>query len=366
MKSDDKSILEIPSLTGLRFIGAAWVAIFHLQDKIYEAIPFSAQFKPLLNQGYKGVFLFFILSGFIIWHNYGSAGFFANKRKVAKFFWRRIARLWPVNVLTLILAIPILYISVNKYNNWGVSVPPWYSVSGWLQNLTMLAQLANSQVVYQWNQPAWSLSGEMFVYLLFPIATLLLMPLLLVKINLKIVYSLICIGLLCLSWNDALKDAPYAWLINLSLTFLSGIMLKLSAPSNLRLINFIASLQPLFLCLVILACYLNTPRLLDINLVLLVMSLSYSKGPVSLLLRTRIFSILGQSSYSLYMIHWVIFSYGSLALVEFKVTERIYLQIYVVLVIAATIFSSWVIWKFYEVPMRKVMNSLFERAWASK
>jgi len=129
--------LDIPALTGLRIVAALWVVLFHFSNTIYIAWPFSLNFKPVLSQGYNGVPLFFLLSGYIIWHNYGSPDILAPRNYVS-FLWKRMARLWPVNLLTAIFAIFILYRQVYTYHNWGAAVPKWFSILGWFKSAFML------------------------------------------------------------------------------------------------------------------------------------------------------------------------------------------------------------------------------------
>jgi peptidoglycan/LPS O-acetylase OafA/YrhL len=52
-----RPVKVISGLTGLRGIGAAWVVLFHLQQ---------GSEIPVLDVGYMGVDLFFILSGFVL------------------------------------------------------------------------------------------------------------------------------------------------------------------------------------------------------------------------------------------------------------------------------------------------------------
>jgi peptidoglycan/LPS O-acetylase OafA/YrhL len=62
--------LELKPLTSARFVGAAWVALYHFPE-IFEAFPFLDFVRPLISNGNYGVTFFFILSGFLIQHNYG-------------------------------------------------------------------------------------------------------------------------------------------------------------------------------------------------------------------------------------------------------------------------------------------------------
>lgn len=65
----------LPSLTALRGIAALWVVLFHMDVIVYyrdlgPLLPH--EWSGLITQGYLWVDFFFILSGFIICHIYGS------------------------------------------------------------------------------------------------------------------------------------------------------------------------------------------------------------------------------------------------------------------------------------------------------
>ena len=80
-------VRDIPALTGLRGIAALWVVFFHLEYG--SAI-------PIIEKGYLGVDIFFILSGFILMHAY--SGPKSNKFGYTRFIKARIARVYPLIV----------------------------------------------------------------------------------------------------------------------------------------------------------------------------------------------------------------------------------------------------------------------------
>ena len=61
-----------------------------------------------ISRGYLAVDLFFMLSGFVLSHVYGltfGAEFTWNDRRL--FLWSRLARIYPVHVVTLIMLLPL-------------------------------------------------------------------------------------------------------------------------------------------------------------------------------------------------------------------------------------------------------------------
>lgn len=82
----------LPSLTSLRFFAALLVVLHHMPGE-----PFV--------EGYVGVTFFFILSGFILSHSYAER--LGDGSCSASDFWiARVARVYPLHVVTLLLAVP--------------------------------------------------------------------------------------------------------------------------------------------------------------------------------------------------------------------------------------------------------------------
>jgi peptidoglycan/LPS O-acetylase OafA/YrhL len=154
----------IGSLTGLRFVAAATVAIGHgslslRQDWLAQLV---AQISSI------GMTLFFVLSGFVLWLNYASriqcAPFWFALREFAI---ARFARLYPMYIV-VVLGI-VGWLIVRR----GVGAPSlgfiltmtqaWFPVL----NGTMLVAVVPSL------EHLWSISVELFFYLLFPAVCLL-------------------------------------------------------------------------------------------------------------------------------------------------------------------------------------------------
>ncbi len=160
---------NIKALTGLRFVAAAWVVLFHFRPMLREASPglFDA-LAPVLNCGAQGVDLFFILSGFVLTWNYlDRMGPSFSVRASLHFLWLRLARVWPVYLVTLHLA--ALWIIFTLY----VGHVPSKAVDQ-LTAVSYVRQLLLVQLWFQpyfdfssWDGPAWSISAEWLAYLLF-------------------------------------------------------------------------------------------------------------------------------------------------------------------------------------------------------
>jgi peptidoglycan/LPS O-acetylase OafA/YrhL len=155
---------RLPALTSLRFLAALHVVMFHLHAlKIYEG---SGWYHRTALIGYVGVSLFYVLSGFILVYTYGG-----REMHVGKFWRARFARVYPAYLFSLLLTAPgFFYVCIALKN---IDIPIWT----WCKN-HLLAAAALVPTLLQswvpgaalgWNPPAWSLSDEAFFYLLFPL-----------------------------------------------------------------------------------------------------------------------------------------------------------------------------------------------------
>lgn len=171
-KGDQLATQErIQSLTSLRFFAALVVVLFH----------YSLSF-PLLGEksikvsslGVLGVSFFFVLSGYILTYTYLSK--FAHGvgwSDYRDFIVNRLSRIWPMYAVALVLGTLVAGIVsiTNPSFLWrGISPVPGTMelVSSWMANLAMVHIYVSSPVQYLWNGPAWSIPCELFFYLLFP------------------------------------------------------------------------------------------------------------------------------------------------------------------------------------------------------
>ncbi|MDA3021063.1 MAG: acyltransferase [Actinomycetota bacterium] len=163
----------IRQLTGIRFIAAAWVLLYHLQGPLNTLGLLAIPILPdVMRVGRLGVDLFFALSGFILTHTYLTRlGPRLSGRKTIDFWWLRLARVYPVHLVMLVIA--------------GVAVFAQAKISGteldrdWLNPLDfgknlLLVQEWGPSPQRGWNFVAWTLSMEWLAYLLFPLLILLI------------------------------------------------------------------------------------------------------------------------------------------------------------------------------------------------
>jgi peptidoglycan/LPS O-acetylase OafA/YrhL len=163
---------EIRQLTGVRFLAAIWVVLYHFQFMIFGLVPELRPAGFLFDAGYLAVDLFFVLSGYIIAYQYLAAfpGGRGTPGQYRRFLIKRLARIYPLQFVTLLIAVAVILTGVLL----GVAIPypENFTVWGAVQDLLLIRGW--EPFPHQgWNFPAWSLSAEWFAYLLFPAVALL-------------------------------------------------------------------------------------------------------------------------------------------------------------------------------------------------
>ena len=172
---------DITDLTICRAAFAAWVFIYHVNLHLHfsRALgPFSA----LIAHGYMGVDGFFILSGLILLHthrefdavqkNVFEAEFhWANKGVVLRFYAKRLARIYPVHLATILILLAL--VGGGAALGMAPHSPQRFGFTTLIENL-FLVQGWGADHFGAWNYPAWSVSTEWAGYLLFPVFALIL------------------------------------------------------------------------------------------------------------------------------------------------------------------------------------------------
>lgn len=144
------------SLNGVRCLSVGAVLWHHS-----PAFDPGAEPLLLLNRGFLGVDLFFVLSGFLITTLLLREEARNGRISLAGFYWRRALRILPVYFL-LVTTVSIYYIWIKGEAQYGPLVPYYYLfIANFLTtDIPLLA-------------PTWSLSVEEQYYLIWPLTILL-------------------------------------------------------------------------------------------------------------------------------------------------------------------------------------------------
>lgn len=158
---------QLDSLTAARGIAAWLVVLFHIRS----GIPWlPAPVLTVIHKGYLAVDFFFILSGFVIWLSAREAFQGEGWRAYPAFLRRRMARIYPLYAVILLLTIAfaaLLGLTGRAAGNYPWAELPLHILM--LQNWGFTPALS-------WNHPAWSISTEFAAYLLFPVLVAVIAP----------------------------------------------------------------------------------------------------------------------------------------------------------------------------------------------
>lgn len=213
---------KLPALTGLRILAAFAVYFAHIGPPRGAPAPVAT----LMETGYVGVTVFFVLSGFVLAINY----FDAMGRLDAATTWRyavaRLARIYPLYLV-------VLFLVLVDWSSHGRTIGAW-----WEHVLMVQAWDPDQSRALAYNGVAWSVSVEALLYASLP----LLVP---VLARLQRARSLLITGLAVIvvlaalaAWFTATGRAslPWAnpssafrWLYRTPLTRLGDFMLGIIA-----------------------------------------------------------------------------------------------------------------------------------------
>ena len=147
-----KSSFKFDALTGLRFFAAFFVFVGHC-DQFFFYDPTGTLRQMSLG---ACVTLFFVLSGFVLTHAYDEL---PTSTSVKDFLVARLAKIWPIHAVTL-----ALFLVFVKTQPGDLDVPALLASIFLVQDWVPLRS-----IYICFNNPAWSLSVELFFYLAFPI-----------------------------------------------------------------------------------------------------------------------------------------------------------------------------------------------------
>ena len=316
----------LPSLTPLRGLAAVWVVIYHYN--IWAPSAHLDAYSPIIGKGYLAVDLFFMISGFVMTHVYHHAFLRDVRGNYFRFVGARIARLYPLHVLILLLFLATAlssrtadYVATGDFS--PIPLTGARSISAFFANLLMLQGVKASEL--SWNYPAWSISIEFMAYLLFP----LLLPIIWeASPKLKAVLAAVLLGLLSylmLLTNDYFNqwDGPTTLLRCLPEFTLGMLMYCLYCSGRLHhWMSTDTAALGLLVALFILLQVGNSDFLAVLVFALLILAAVGNEGCVTGLLNAMPLLWLGELSYSLYLAHGLV-QFGATRLLNAEgITDR--------------------------------------------
>jgi peptidoglycan/LPS O-acetylase OafA/YrhL len=294
----------ITNLTPMRGIAAILVVIFHFEIVLVLFLP--RDISRFFSKCYLMVDLFFIMSGFIIYHVYGE--FF--KRDIYtttfnKYIRARLARVYPLHIFTLILTIVMV---VSQHFKWD----EFFNLHAIPTHMLML-QSFGFHSIYTWNVPAWSISAEFAAYIIFPVFAFLICR---SKIIAPIIISTLIIFIYWLLAFKFSKANGTTGPHNLDLTYDYGYLRGIAGflaggmiyQLYLKKIFYFLRADAILIILsaLLFAClHFGVTDLVFIPVfLLLVLSAAYNTGRVKKFLSNRFLQWLGNISYSVYLMQF--------------------------------------------------------------
>lgn len=352
---------RIDSLTSLRAFAAAALLYFH-QMRIVVPVDSNPSFA-------LGVSFFFVLSGFILYVNYGAI----PQDRVRRFALARFARLYPVHIATfLIFALifaPTIFLQSDFYGLLAINAA---LIHAWIPkvyyNLSM-------------NTVSWSVSTELGFYLAFPF---------LARIKnfapafFAVLVAVVVLILTIEHFNNGLTPPASRWeftpsdfvlmspLVRIA-EFSAGVWFaKLYEAGVLSRVTqrYGSALEMLALGGVVafgiynhdasdfvrahghpvLAVWVDTSSGMFFMAFLLLV-VAYQKGIVSRILNFPSLVFLGESSFSLYMVHGIVISVFTI----FHLMEGVHWSIRFLTISAICYVCSWLLFLLVERPCRNLI-----------
>lgn len=367
-----RGVQQVHALTGVRIIAAMWVVLFHVRGNIASEFPWLAEvIGPVLAHGELGVDLFFALSGYVLALNYGERmGLRLDRNATVKFWWARLARVWPAYVFMLVFAAVWHGLLLARQSDDPVDVRD-YSVGSFLRQLTLLVQWTEPGFDrLTWNGAAWSVSAEAFAYLLFPVMVLLIFRLnrSLSTRSLVIMAGVLLFPVVFFSYVLGLY-AAWMWLLRILCAFMAGALMYYivrRVPDTGRNRLMASHIIVLATAVIIAGCYwmdlTARPRYIGLLipvLVVIVGALGMADRHVAKVLGSKALVIGGMASYSIYLVHMPlieIFWKLQMTFPETLGAGTIGAKAGFILMPAVVSVLGYCLWRFFEEPARRKMR----------
>ena len=343
-------------LDGLRIIAAGAVVILHYSD-YFRDLPAGRFLVEHTWHFNLFVDLFFVVSGFVIARQY--LGRVDDAASIGRFLWRRLARIYPLHLATL-----AFYVAVAAALHFGVARtdnPARYPLSDLPAQVLLLHAFVGERLTF--NFPSWSLSAEMFCYLLFPAVAMI------TQRRRELIVALVVLTALANSvWVMAAGTVPWADWINKGGAFRAlpafnlGIACYLFRDRIARWPVIPGALVASLAAFVALGALLpTTSALIAIYGIAMLAIQNDCAGRETLLSRLG-FDRWSPLTYSCYMLHipvaTVVITFGSRALAFESPNERLILAPVAIVVLA---FASIVSLRAFETPLRRYLTEAYDR-----
>jgi peptidoglycan/LPS O-acetylase OafA/YrhL len=297
--------LRFAALDGWRGIAAIGVAVFHLSvlGHFFD-IPFVRKADVFVD-------FFFVLSGFVLTHAYGNR--LSNKDEFFRFAIRRFGRLWPLHIVTtlVLLASEVLKYATMKFAGLGAGAPAFAgrtSVEALIYNVFLLHGLGFFPD-FTWNLPSWSISTEFYVYAAFAsVCVVFGRPSVVIA---GVAAALAAVVFYMLIGQRTGPPPLYTAVPRCMCEFFVGVfvyrLFRMTPPSGMRVASWFE--VPIVIAMVVLVSISSRSQLAFVSPFLfgvMVFVFAGGGGIVSNGLMWRPLQSMGEISYSIYLVHFVV------------------------------------------------------------
>ncbi len=351
------------TLESLRGVAALFVTLFH-----FNFVAGNSKL-PIIAEGDIFVDFFFVLSGFVIAHAYQNK--IQNNLSFHDFFILRVVRIYPLHLFMLFIW--LLYILAKYFVHiaYGLGSDPTEhsNLYSFILNLFLLHSIGLLDSL-SWNAPSWSISVELFAYLIF-FGIVALFRKATGKILFITLAAISYILLISFAGETLLRTFDYGLLRCLGSFFVGAALrswtrnISYNSLTKNNGVLEVTSLMIMFFCVSqirgsILFEFLS---FMSFGLVIFIFSIQ-ERGVVSKLLRSRFLIFLGEISYSIYMVHAIIaFSAFDAAIYILKMpvietasggklVYTTFAPLYMILYVAIVILISKYTYSWIEKPLR--------------
>lgn len=352
----------------LRGVAALLVVFYHMKDISHDKGASIDLATSFFSRGYIWVDLFFILSGFILSFVYIKSMTYTPHKmeKTKEFLISRFARIYPLHITTL-----LLLLCINILSHYIFSSNDIFSERMSPESLATNILLVHSwgfHETHTWNIPSWSVSTEVFAYLLFPI----LLHIFSKRIALSnTVYLTISIAFYIFIFYNygSIEGGSGTHISRCIAGFLLGMTIfniynKLGTGS----IILINSMQAICTLGILFSLHFGFHDALIVLLfALLIYFTSDNKGILLPIMSSRPLAYMGSLSYSIYLIHWLVYElywlYGKFV---FSGIASTYSPINVTILkytifFLLTIALSFLSYKFIEIPTQRYIKLSYSK-----
>lgn len=366
---EDLSVLthRVDSLTGVRAVAAMTVVLTHAA---YTTGKYTHGYGGLILSRFEiGVPIFFALSGYLLfapWVRNAAEG--KSSPSVRRYAWRRVRRIMPAYVITVVIAFTLYH-----FRNAGPN--PGHTWVGLIRNLTLTQIYANKYVysyLHQGLQQMWSLAVEASFYVALPLLAYLLLVVLCRRRwqPRLLVAGLIGMMLVSPAWlvlvhtTDFLADGAHLWLPAYLAWFAGGMLLATLQQIGVQ-VYAVVCIPLAVVCFVIAATPIaGAPQTLPLELREALVKVAFytviatlviaplalgNRGWYSWLLATRPMVFLGEISYEIFLIHIVVMELVMVEILHWPIYNGSFVGLFL-LTMVVTVPFAWLLHRFTRVP----------------